>query len=565
MIFVASTTMGLESVVKDECLALGFKNIKVFDGRVEFEGDFKDLVKANIYLRCSDRVFIKMAEFKALTYEELFQNIKAINWQDYIDEDGEFPISWVSSVKSKLYSKSDIQRISKKAIVEKLKEKYKREIFLENGALYSIKIQCHKDIFIVMLDSSGESLTKRGYRALKMLAPIKETLAAALVYLSKWKADEVLLDPMCGTGTIAIEAAMIARNIAPGANRNFAAEKWSIIDKNLWTDIRDEAFSNEDLSKELKIYASDIDERSIEIAKENSEKAGIEDDIIFEVKDFKDIESPAKYGAIIVNPPYGERLMGDENIEELYRDFGNLCKKKLAKWSYYIITSYEDFEKSFDKKATKNRKLYNGGIKCYYYQYFGDNIKVDLKNQDNLYEVERIEKEVISVYENIYLSLDEEFLLNLYKENQKSFEQLEATIEKMKKDANLKDEYIKTQIKKRKKLKGSSGAEVVEKFFKYKIKELKKIKGDLLQKLNKLLDKEEKLNLDLSNAIQEVEQLEIIEKLQPVRAEFRNLSLQLDKYQKELEETENKFFKKWYYEIYGTTDKEVLLKAYNSQ
>ena len=202
---------------------------------------------------------------------------------------------------------------------------------------------------------------------------------------------------------------------------------------------------------------------------------------------------------------------------------------------------------------------------CLQNLFLADNIKVDLKNQDNLYEVERIEKEVISVYENIYLSLDKEFLLNLYKENKKAFEQLEETIEKMKKDANLKDEYIKTQIKKRIELKGNSGAEVVEKFFKYKIKELKKIKGNLLQKLNKLLDKEEKLNLDLSNAIQEVEQLEIIEKLQPVRAEFRNLSLQLDKYQKELEETENKFFKKWYYEIYGTTDKEVLLKAYNSQ
>ena len=202
---------------------------------------------------------------------------------------------------------------------------------------------------------------------------------------------------------------------------------------------------------------------------------------------------------------------------------------------------------------------------CLQNLFLADNIKVDLKNQDNLYEVERIEKEVISVYENIYLSLDEEFLLNLYKENKKAFEQLEETIEKMKKDANLKDEYIKTQIKKREELKDNSGAEVVEKFFKYKIKELKKIKGDLLQKLNKLLDKEEKLNLDLSNAIQEVEQLEIIEKLQPVRAEFRSLSLQLDKYQKELEETENKLFKKWYYEIYGTTDKEVLLKVYNSQ
>ena len=196
---------------------------------------------------------------------------------------------------------------------------------------------------------------------------------------------------------------------------------------------------------------------------------------------------------------------------------------------------------------------------------WADNIKVDLKSQDNLYEVERIEKEVISVYENIYLSLDEEFLLKLYKENKKAFEQLEKTIEKMREDTNLKDEYIKTQIKKREELKGNSGSEVVEKFFKYKIKELKKIKGDLLQKLNKLLDKEEKLNLDLSNAIQEVEQLEIIEKLQPVRAEFRNLSLQLDKYQKELEETENKLFKKWYYEIYGTTDKDILLKVYNSQ
>ena len=202
---------------------------------------------------------------------------------------------------------------------------------------------------------------------------------------------------------------------------------------------------------------------------------------------------------------------------------------------------------------------------CLQNLFLADNIKVDLKNQDNLYEVERIEKEVISVYENIYLSLDKEFLLNLYKENKKAFEQLEETIKKMKKDANLKDEYIKTQIKKRIELKGNSGAEVVEKFFKYKIKELKKIKGNLLQKLNKLLDKEEKLNLDLSNAIQEVEQLEIIEKIQPVRAKFRNLSLQLDKYQKELEETENKLLKKWYYEIYGTTDKEILLKAYNSQ
>ncbi|WP_427171471.1 hypothetical protein KST23_02630 [Fusobacterium nucleatum] len=202
---------------------------------------------------------------------------------------------------------------------------------------------------------------------------------------------------------------------------------------------------------------------------------------------------------------------------------------------------------------------------CLQNLFLADNIKVDLKSRDNLYEVERIDKEVISVYENIYLSLDEEFLLELHEENSKSFKQLEETIEKMKKDANLKDEYIKIQVKKREELKGNSGSEVVERFFKYKIKELKKIKGDLLQKLNRLLDKEEKLNLDLANAIQEIEQLEIIEKLQPIRSEFRDLSLQLDKYQKELEETENKLLKKWYYEIYGTTDKEVLLKVYNSQ
>lgn len=371
MRLIASATMGLESVVKEECLDLGFRNIEVFNGRVEFDGDFKDLVKANIHLRCADRIFIKMAEFKAVTYEELFQNIKKIDWQTFIPENGEFPISWVSSVKSKLYSKSDIQKITKKAIVEKLKEKYKREIFLENGSLYAIKIQCHNDNFIVMLDSSGEALNKRGYREKQKIAPIKETMAAALVKLSKWKSDEILLDPMCGTGTIVIEAAMIAKNIAPGVNRNFVSEKWEIIDENIWIDARDEAFSNENEDVELKIYASDIDEESISIAKENAKKAGLDDDIIFEVKDFRDVEIKSKYGAIIVNPPYGERLMNDGDIEKLYGDFGDFCKKSFKKWSYYIITSYENFENFFKAKATKNRKLYNGGIKCYFYQYFG--------------------------------------------------------------------------------------------------------------------------------------------------------------------------------------------------
>ncbi len=322
MRLIASTTMGLESVVKDECIDLAFSNVKAFNGRVEFDGCYEEIVRANIHLRCADRVFVKMAEFKALTYEELFQNIKKINWQEFIEEDGEFPISWVSSVKSKLYSKSDIQRITKKAIVEKLKETYKKDLFLESGALFSIKIQCHNNNFIIMLDTSGKALHKRGYRKNQKVAPIKETMAAALVKLSRWRADEILLDPMCGTGTIAIEAAMIGRNIAAGANRTFASEKWKIIPENLWTDIRDDAFSNE-LDNEVKIYASDIDEEVIEIAKENAQRCGVEDNIIFELKDFKNVEHIAEYGLMITNPPYGERLMNSEengeDIEDLYR------------------------------------------------------------------------------------------------------------------------------------------------------------------------------------------------------------------------------------------------------
>lgn len=370
---VASSTMGLESIVKEECKKLGFQNIQTFNGRVEFDGDFKTLAKANIHLRCADRVFIKMAEFKALSYEELFQEIKKIAWEHWIEEDGEFPISWVSSVKSKLYSKADIQRIVKKAMVERLKEKYKKEIFEETGAKYRIKIQCHNDIFLVMMDTSGEGLNRRGYRSLKNEAPLKETMAAALIYLAKWQGGErAFLDPMCGTGTLAIEAAMIARNIAPGANRNFAAEEWSIIPEDIWIDARDEAFSMEDYEKRVKIYASDIDEETIKIAKKNIERAGVEEDIILSCQDFREVHVEEKAGAMITNPPYGERLLDLVEVEELYRNLGQFCRKHLPKWSYYIITSFESFEKVFGKKASKNRKLYNGGIKCYYYQYYGE-------------------------------------------------------------------------------------------------------------------------------------------------------------------------------------------------
>lgn len=371
MRLIASATMGLESLVKDECKDLGFENISVENGRVEFDGDAKTIALANIHLRCADRVFLKIGEFKAYTYEDLFQEIKKINWQDIFEENANFPISWVSSVKSKLYSKSDIQRITKKAIVEKMKEKYNNEVFIENGPLYAIKIQANKDNFIVMIDTSGEALNRRGYRKIHNQAPIKETMAAALVKLSKWNKKDILLDPMCGTGTILIEAAMIAKNIARGVNRNFAAESWSLIDKNIWLDARDEAYSNEIEDVELKIYGSDIDEEAIKIAKNNAEQADLADVINFEVKDFREVDINAKYGDIITNPPYGERLMKEENINELYKDLGKVFCKKFPRWSYYVITSFEDFEKVFDKNATKNRKLYNGGIKCYFYQYFG--------------------------------------------------------------------------------------------------------------------------------------------------------------------------------------------------
>ncbi|MCJ8342511.1 MAG: class I SAM-dependent RNA methyltransferase [Cetobacterium sp.] len=373
MTLIASAPMGLESVVRDECVDLGFQNVKTFNGRVEFDGGVEDIVKANIHLRVADRVFIKMGEFKAFSFEDLFQGIKKIKWEELIPKDGEFPVSWVSSVKCKLYSKSDIQKITKKAMVERLKAHYDMGYFPENGPLFRVKIQAHNDVFLIMVDTSGEGLHKRGYRNLINEAPLKETMAAALVKLSRWKGGEdyPLMDPMCGTGTIAIEAAMIARNVAPGVNRKFASEKWPLIPENLWIDTRDAAFTLEDYDKEVKIYASDLDPEAIAVAKENAIKAGVEDDIIFECKNVLEIECPCERGAIITNPPYGDRLLTEKEVQRLYSLMGDIFRMRFSKWSYYIITSYEQFQDYFDRKATKNRKLYNGGIKCYYYQYYG--------------------------------------------------------------------------------------------------------------------------------------------------------------------------------------------------
>jgi len=375
---IASATMGLESIVASELKELGYKGVQTFNGRVEFEGTAKDIVNANISLRTADRVFIKVGEFKAFKWDEYFEKVKKIPWEKYIPVNGEFPISWVSSIKCKLFSKSDMQKLAKKAIVEKLKLTYDHNYFSEDGARYRIKIQGNKDNFIVMIDTSGDGLHKRGYRTDMNEAPMKETLAAGLVLLSRWKGGErPLLDPMCGTGTILIEGAMIARNIAPGANRKFAAEEWHIIDSNLWIEAKDEAYSREDYDKKVMIYGSDLNPETLKIAEQNAINAGVEDDILFETKHLLEVENPHEFGCLVTNPPYGERLLNDEEVEKLYRTLGDVCRMRLSKWSYYVITSYEKFEQAFEKKSTKNRKLYNGGIKCHYYQYYGAKPKRD--------------------------------------------------------------------------------------------------------------------------------------------------------------------------------------------
>ncbi|MGL5125378.1 MAG: THUMP domain-containing class I SAM-dependent RNA methyltransferase [Fusobacteriaceae bacterium] len=373
MTIIASASMGIEGIVKDECKTLGFENVNTFNGRVEFDGEYLDIARANIHLRCADRVYLKMGEFKAMSYEELFQATYALPWEDIIPVDGEFPISWVSAVDCKLYSKSDIQKIVKKAIVEKLKSKFRCVFFSEKGAKYAVKIQGSKDNFILMIDTSGEALHRRGYRYLTNEAPIKETMAAAMIYLSRWKGGELpLLDPMCGTGTIAIEAAMIARKIAPGTDRNFASEGWSILTQSQWLDMRDEAMSGEDHEKMVKIYASDIDAETLEVAKKNANIAGVDGDIQFDCANMLTLESPEKKGAIITNPPYGDRLSDEEGVQRLYTLMGDLFRMRFPKWSVYVITSYEEFQEYYGKKSTKNRKLYNGGIKCYFYQYHGE-------------------------------------------------------------------------------------------------------------------------------------------------------------------------------------------------
>lgn len=366
---IATTTFGLEALVKKELEDLGYKDLKVSNGKIELQGEAKDIAILNIHLRCAERVLIKVGEFKAYTFDELFEKTKALAWENIIPADGEFPVNG-KSVKSKLFSISDCQSIVKKAIVERLKQKYKVDWFEETGSLYKIEISMFKDIATITIDTSGEGLHKRGYRGRAGDAPIKETLAAAMVKLSYWNPSRLLYDPFCGSGTILIEAAMIGRNIAPGIDREFISQKWDIIGEKVYKDIRREALNAIDNDVELNLIGTDIDKWAIDRAMDNAENIGVFDDIKFLQKDMREVKLDNDYGVVITNPPYGERMGEKREIELLYKDFGTKFRR-LNTWSIYLLTSYEKFETLYGKKADRKRKLYNGRIKVYYYQFYG--------------------------------------------------------------------------------------------------------------------------------------------------------------------------------------------------
>ncbi len=362
---------GLESVLKKEIYDLGYEISKVEDGRITFLGDEEAICRANIFLRTAERVMIQVGRFKATTFEELFQGIKAIPWEEYIPEDGKFWVKKASSINSKLFSPSDIQSIAKKAMVERMKQKYHKDWFAEDGAPYPVRIFLLKDEVTVALDTTGESLHKRGYRTMTSKAPLTETLAAALILLTPWRPDRILVDPFCGSGTFPIEAAMIAANIAPGMNREFTAEKWTnLIDKKLWYECVQEAEDMIDTTVEVDIQGYDIDGDVVKAARENAKRAGVDHMIHFQQRAVADLRHPKKYGFVISNPPYGERLEEKADLPKLYSEIG-AAYQGLDSWSMFLITSYEDTERYIGRKADKNRKIYNGMLKTYFYQFMG--------------------------------------------------------------------------------------------------------------------------------------------------------------------------------------------------
>lgn len=369
--YIVPCHFGLEAVLKRELTDLGLAITSVEDGRVTFAGDLSALCRANVFLRSAERVLIKIGSFHAQTFEELFQGTRALPWENYIPKDGRFWVAKAASVKSKLFSPSDIQSVMKKAMVERMKSVYHVEWFTESGASFPVRVFIKKDEVTVGLDTSGESLHKRGYRKLVAKAPIAENLAAALLMLTPWRGDRILVDPFCGSGTIPIEAAMMAAHVAPGKNRSFLAGEWTnFVPHKSWQEAREEAADLEDFSVQTQIQGYDLDEEMVSIARANARLAGVEGLIHFQQRDVAQLSHAKKYGFILTNPPYGERLEEKENLQSLYRTLGERYFA-LDSWSLYVITAYEQAESAIGRKADKNRKLYNGMMKTYFYQYMG--------------------------------------------------------------------------------------------------------------------------------------------------------------------------------------------------
>ena len=367
MRFIATCKIGLESVVSLELRRLDIEVEKVEDARVLFLGDYQTMAKACLWLRTAERVLMEVASFEARSFEELFQGVKALPWEQFIAKDAAFPVKGYS-LNSKLFSVSDCQKIIKKAIVERLKGVYGLEWFPESGETYQVQFSIMKDNVSVCIDTSGEGLHKRGYRPAHNAAPLKETMAAAMVKLSRYRGRDDFIDPFCGSGTIPIEAALIARNIAPGLNRRFSAMNWRIFDPRIWAQARDEARSRE-FHGTYSIVGSDIDPHAVEIARENAARAGVGDIVRFEVADAAAFDRKTERGVIVTNPPYGERIMEKAQAEALYSAFG-AAWRKTENWQLYLLSSHTEFERCFGKTADKKRKLYNGMIKCDLFMYF---------------------------------------------------------------------------------------------------------------------------------------------------------------------------------------------------
>ncbi|MDD2586732.1 MAG: class I SAM-dependent RNA methyltransferase [Syntrophomonadaceae bacterium] len=366
---IATSAFGLESIVANELKNLGYENLIVENGKVTFKADQNAIARCNLWLRSADRLLVKIGEFDALTFEDLFEKTRKLPWIDWLPENAEFPVEG-KSIRSRLFSVPDCQAITKKAIVEKMKEKYHRNWFDETGPRYRIEVSLLSDVATLTIDTSGAGLHKRGYRKLSAEAPLKETLAAAMISLSRWKPDRALIDPFCGSGTIPIEAALIGRNIAPGLGREFMAEKWPNLKRDIWQKARSEAKDLIDNTQPLGITSFDINPAVLELARYHAKQAGLRNILQFQCQDVRDLRSKYNYGYLVCNPPYGERLSEKKEVEQLYREMSKAFDR-LNTWSFYILTSHPALEKLVQRKADKRRKLYNGRIKCTYYQYFG--------------------------------------------------------------------------------------------------------------------------------------------------------------------------------------------------